>query len=189
MRTVKAPLKLHLKVGAQVILLRNFAPELQLVNGSRGVVVGFQGVESIYDLENKPFKTLASAFSEQIPNQRFRDWLKLHPLMPIVKFEKLTCIILPEMFTVEVAQQLRCDRLQIPLNLAWALTVHKSQGMTLEKAEVAAGKAFSPGMVYVALSRVRSLDGLCLRSFNPGKIQADQIVLEWWKENFENKNQ
>ncbi len=53
---------------------------------------------------------------------------------------------------------------QFPLRLAWAITIHKSQGLTFEKAIIDAGSAFAPGQVYVALSRLRSLDGIMLSS-------------------------
>ncbi len=67
---------------------------------------------------------------------------------------------------------------QIPLRLAWAITVHKSQGTTLDVAEIDLSKAFEPGMGYVALSRVRSLDGLCLIGINKTALMASEEVFE-----------
>jgi uncharacterized protein YpbB len=74
---------------------------------------------------------------------------------------------------------------QIPLRLAWAITIHKSQGMTLDAAEIDLGDAFEPGMGYVALSRVRSLSGLKLMNLNemalkvhPKILQQDEIFKE-----------
>ncbi|TFV92355.1 helicase [Algoriphagus kandeliae] len=58
-----------------------------------------------------------------------------------------------------------------PVKLAWAVTVHKSQGLTFDKAIIDVGEAFAPGQVYVALSRLRSLDGLILRS----RVQSDLL--------------
>jgi hypothetical protein len=60
---------------------------------------------------------------------------------------------------------------QFPLRLAWAVTIHKSQGLTFDRAIVDAGAAFAPGQVYVALSRIRSLNGLVLKS----RINTDNI--------------
>lgn len=67
--------------------------------------------------------------------------------------------------------------LQIPLRLAWAMTVHKSQGMTLDAAEIDLGDAFEPGMGYVALSRVRSLTGLKLMNLNEMALKVHPKVL------------
>lgn len=67
---------------------------------------------------------------------------------------------------------------QIPLKLAWALTVHKSQGMTLDAAEIDLSKTFEVGQGYVALSRIRSIEGLRLMGLNNVALQVDQSVLE-----------
>jgi hypothetical protein len=69
---------------------------------------------------------------------------------------------------------------QIPLRLAWAITIHKSQGLTFEKAVIDAGKAFSPGQVYVALSRCKSIEGIVLKSpINIESISVDDQVVEF----------
>ena len=72
---------------------------------------------------------------------------------------------------------------QIPLILAWALTIHKSQGSTLDAAEIDIGdNVFECGQTYVALSRVKSLDGLYLSSFNYNKIKINKKVKEFYEE-------
>ena len=71
---------------------------------------------------------------------------------------------------------------QIPLICAWAITIHKAQGITLELAEIDAGKnIFECGQTYVALSRVKALDGLYLTNFDPTKIKVNKKVQEFYK--------
>jgi ATP-dependent DNA helicase PIF1 len=71
---------------------------------------------------------------------------------------------------------------QVPLILAWALTIHKSQGATLDTAEIDVGSGiFECGQTYVALSRVKSLNGLYLTSFDAGRIKINKKVKEYYE--------
>lgn len=102
---------------------------------------------------------------------------------PIVKtYDNETFIAYPEDWKYEDNGIVRAIITQIPLRLAWAITIHKSQGMTLDTAEIDLGDAFEPGMGYVALSRVKRLNGLKLMNLNemalkvhPKILQHDQI--------------
>jgi ATP-dependent DNA helicase PIF1 len=72
---------------------------------------------------------------------------------------------------------------QLPLILAWALTIHKAQGATLDVAEIDAGSnIFECGQTYVALSRVKSLEGLYLTSYDPKKIRINKKVQEFYQQ-------
>lgn len=71
---------------------------------------------------------------------------------------------------------------QYPLRLAWAVTVHKSQGLSLDAALIDLSRAFTPGMGYVALSRVRSLEGLYLAGLNEQALELDQDIAKFDKE-------
>ncbi|MSU45100.1 MAG: helicase [Candidatus Zambryskibacteria bacterium] len=79
---------------------------------------------------------------------------------------------------IEEDGKMKAEISQYPLRLAWAITVHKSQGMSLDAMEVDLSKAFTKGMGYVALSRVRSLGGMKLLGFNDMSLQIDPEVLE-----------
>ncbi len=68
---------------------------------------------------------------------------------------------------------------QLPIRLAWAITIHKSQGMSLDSAEIDLSRAFTPGMGYVALSRVRSLDGVFLKGINNTALQMHPDIFEF----------
>ena len=122
------------------MLLRN-NPNSKLVNGSRGVVIAFERTSVTTQHRAVVYNFLA----------------------PVVDFDNgVREIVLPvsKLFTASSATLVRT---QVPLKLAWALTVHKSQGMTLSRVEVQLANAFECGQAYVALSRATDLEGLWLR--------------------------
>ncbi|MBI2830749.1 MAG: AAA family ATPase [Chloroflexi bacterium] len=88
----------------------------------------------------------------------------------------------PETWSVEENGKKLAELKQIPLRLAWAITVHKSQGMTLDAAQVDLSKCFEPGMGYVALSRVRSLKGLRILGFNGMALKVSEDTLAFDEE-------
>lgn len=79
---------------------------------------------------------------------------------------------------IEEDGKVKAEIQQIPVKLAWAITVHKSQGMTLDRAEIDLSRAFASGQGYVALSRLKSLDGLNLKGFNPQALHIAEEVRE-----------
>jgi len=88
----------------------------------------------------------------------------------------------PESWTIEENDRVVAEISQIPLRLAWAITVHKSQGMSLDAAEIDLSRAFVCGMGYVALSRVRTLEGINLLGFNHTAFKVNKDVVELDKE-------
>jgi len=100
--------------------------------------------------------------------------------IPVVRFiNGREMPMLPEAFDAKISNVGKCARYQIPLKLAWALTIHKSQGMTLDVAKVCLNRVFSPGQVYVGLSRARSLEGLQIAGFKPADVIASEVVRKW----------
>ncbi len=94
---------------------------------------------------------------------------------PIVKFRNSkTVTIVPETWELRDGEKKRASISQIPLRLAYAITVHKSQGMTLDAARINLKKAFAEGMGYVALSRVRSLDKIYLSGINKMALRTSE---------------
>ncbi len=97
---------------------------------------------------------------------------------PVVKtYEGDTVVAEPDEWKYEDHGAVRAAIRQIPLRLAWAITIHKSQGMTLDAVEVDLGDAFEPGMGYVALSRVRKLSGLKLMNLNEMALKVHPKIL------------
>ena len=86
---------------------------------------------------------------------------------PVVEFRNGHVVTMqPDTWELRDGTRKRASISQLPLRLAWAITVHKSQGMTLDSARIDLRKAFVPGMGYVALSRVKSLDNIYLTGIN-----------------------
>ena len=144
--------ELELKKGANVMCTVNLNLDKGICNGSIGTVIGFKESED---------ETIQPA--------------------PIVLFSNGCRIVMPKKYwqsedypTLAIGQY--------PLCLAWAITIHKIQGATLTMAEIDIGSSiFECGQTYVALSRVKSLDGLYLSSFDPKKIKVHKKVKDFYK--------
>jgi hypothetical protein len=81
-------------------------------------------------------------------------------------------------WNIEEDGKIKAELKQIPLRLAWAITIHKSQGMSLDCAEIDLSKSFVEGMGYVALSRVRTIEGLRLMGLNKIALQVNKEILD-----------
>ncbi|KAL6764875.1 PIF1-like helicase-domain-containing protein [Haematococcus lacustris] len=102
--------------------------------------------------------------------------------LPIVRFTNgVETEIVPTEFSATVPCAGTCHRLQVPLKLAWAITVHKSQGMSLDLMQVSLRGMFERGQAYVALSRARSLEGLQILDLDMNCVRTDPAVLAFYE--------
>ena len=112
---------------------------------------------------------------------------------PVVEFrDGRRVTMVPDVWELRDGERKRASISQVPLRLAWAITVHKSQGMTLDAAKIDLRKAFAEGMGYVALSRVRDLDNLYLYGINrralevsPDALAIDEVLRQASRESAE----
>jgi len=106
--------------------------------------------------------------------------IKFENDLPLVRLQTSRTIkVEPYTWAVVEDGKTRAEAVQLPLRLAWAITIHKSQGMSLDAAEIDLSKSFTPGMGYVALSRVRSLDGIYLTGVNAMALQLHPDIYEF----------
>jgi ATP-dependent exoDNAse (exonuclease V) alpha subunit len=111
---------------------------------------------------------VANNFSEGYVNGSRGKVVDFKDGKPLVELQRNRRVITvePHSWALEEDGKERARVTQLPIRLAWAITIHKSQGMSLDSAEIDLSRAFTPGMGYVALSRVRSLDGVYLKGIN-----------------------
>jgi len=148
-RSCLAPEYLYLKKNATVMFVKNNF-EKGYVNGTLGKIIDFEFSEE---------------YEEEIP------------IVETVGGERI--FALPESWRIEEEGKTKAEISQIPLRLAWAITIHKSQGMSLDAAEMDLSKAFVEGQGYVALSRVRTLSGLKLMGLNDVALKVNSEILEF----------
>lgn len=148
---------LQLKLGCQVMFIKNDADKAKrYYNGKIGIV------ESI---EEEKIMVLCKGEIEAIEVKKHR-------------WENIRYSLNKQSQKLE--EEVVGSFTQYPLRLAWAITIHKSQGLTFEKAIIDAGQAFAPGQVYVALSRCTSLSGMVLLSkITPSSLSVDQRIIDY----------
>ena len=169
---------LELKVDAQVMLVQNFeleqGDENSLANGSRGKVVGFtdnppQGMSTMGRNIDGPHY-LAGQENEKVQ----------YAIVEFLTGRRVAIGFVP--FDCELTGVGVCVRYAVPLKLAWAITVHKSQGMTIDLVIADLKRVFAPSQAYVALSRASSEKGLQLLNFKPGHVRCDRRALQFYED-------
>ncbi len=157
---------LKLKIGAQVMFIKNdYSGDQLYFNGKIGII------DKILDDKIKV---------------SFLDGTQSAYVEPYT-WENKKYVLNKE--NNEVEETIAGTFTQYPLKLAWAITVHKSQGLTFDKAIIDVGNAFAPGQIYVALSRLKSLDGLILTSQIPSQGISIDENLSAFSKNRKNKEE
>lgn len=191
-KAVRVPEELTLKVGAKVMFVKNIN-ELSVFNGSMGEVVAFAGTSNDegrggYDSDGKDHhdhhdrhngSTDEGDAETSSHDHGDKDSDNSHRIQyPVVRLNSGRQVIAaPEEWMVEDENgEVLASYVQVPLCLAWAITIHKSQGMTLDAAEIDLSRTFELGQGYVALSRLKSLTGLKLLGMNELSLQLDPLA-------------
>ena len=158
---------LNIAIGARVMLTTNVDVSDGLVNGARGEVV------HIVTNDNNDVTTVLVKFDCEKVGQKAHQASKFHGIYPnAVPVSKVEVS-----FLAGGKRGAEITRLQFPLTLSWATTIHKVQGLILDATVVnMKGTQFNAGQIYVALSRVKSLSGLHIVNFNAKAIRKSDLV-------------
>lgn len=109
-----------------------------------------------------------------------RKWPVVAFVLPDGTERQILCV--PETWKIELPDgEVQAQRTQVPLILAWALSIHKAQGQTLPRVKVDLGRVFEKGQAYVALSRATSREGLQVTGFDPRKVMVHPKVVEFYR--------
>jgi ATP-dependent DNA helicase PIF1 len=188
-----APEIVSLKKGAQVMLIKN--KDETLVNGSLGKVRGFMTEQMFnYYTENEERFLDGTGDMQEGPTEmeiRAQQKASLmgvntEQVYPLVRFtisDGTTRDLLCKRESWKYEQpngEVQASREQVPLILAWALSIHKAQGQTLERVRVDLGRTFEKGQAYVALSRATNMAGLQVLRFDPAKVRAHDKVRSFY---------
>lgn len=176
--------ELVLKEGMLVILLANLDLDSSLANGSQGTIVGFEKNDPKLFPEVPRKWDHSSYKNQQVESFVQQTTVKVWPIVQFLSGSKRT--IYPRCMVNELGDDKPyslLSRTQIPLMAAWAMTIHKSQGMTLSRVIVNLRHSFEPGQDYVALSRAKTVEGLTVEGLPKKTMAPDEQVIEFLKEN------